>query len=263
MFRSKSLLFLCLISALAVGAVAASSASAVTGYTAFTCKNVGGTSGTFTKAHCKKEDAGAGAWRHAAPTTHTNTAVTVTNGNTAVETGTFAPHVLKGQISGLPFEISCTTVASEEGTLSNMTNGEEMYIQAEGKLKYQTCVVLQPSGRFCVVTGGSFTTNKLRATTKSQGMNILIEPAAGSEIAGIPISECTNNIPPTATYPVTGSLKVTEIESAGSTLVSTHAEVTMQGTLLFGGQPAGFNGPLTIKGPSGDGVSATTPPYLE
>lgn len=262
MIGHRTLLSLCVVGALAISAVTASGSAAVTGYKAFTCKKVG-PGGNFKKAHCKKEDAGSGEWTHQPPTTPTNTAITITNANNGFETKTTVELRERGKIAGLETEVVCKGVSSEGGTLSNKTNGEENYVHADVILKYTECSVTKPAGRNCVVTGGAITTNQLTATTENQGMSILIKPKEGTTFTTIPISNCLNNIPPTNNYPVAGSFKVTEIEVDGSTFFVSHEEVTTQGGFTFGGQPSGLDGAVTLKGPSGDGLSFTTPPYTE
>jgi hypothetical protein len=248
--------------ALALSAFAAPSAFAVTtGYTAFTCKNVGTGNGTRSDAHCLTETPG-GAWTHKSFTKATD--LTATNEGTAAGTTAKAPSILEGKAAGVITAIECSTVMGN-GTMSNKAAGEEMYIHGEGTLNYSGCIVTKPVGKSCVVKEGKVNTNPLTATTEKQGMDLKFQPKEGETFAEITIEKCTvaglNN-----TFPVTGSLKVEEIETQGATASTTHEKITKQETLKFAGQNAGLSGSLTFKGKETTqldsettGLVATTP----
>jgi hypothetical protein len=229
------------------------------GYTAFTCKNVG-TGGTFTKAHCKKEDAGSGAWKHVGFTEKTS--FTGTNANSAAATTAPASTFLKGTLGTTKVSVGCNTVAAT-GTLENGKEGEEMFVSGTGTITYSGCIVFEPAEKSCVVSGGTIKTKELSATTKGQGMNLKLSPKEGTTLAEVSIEGCASEAVPKGTYPVTGSVTVPELETSGATLATTESAVTSSGTLKFGGNNAGLETTMTLKGPSGDGLSVTTPPYTE
>lgn len=253
--------------ALAFGAVAVASASAApTGYTAFTCEHVAPGTGNFQKPHCLPGDGGIGDYTHHPVTTVTT--ISVTNANTASETKAAQPSVFKGAISGVQTTVVCTGLGGS-GKLENKINGEEMYVEVtELIITYTGCTVTAPAGKGCIVkekgvTGeGVIVTNKLTATTKEQGMDLQISRSGEAVLALIPIEGCAPG-PAKGTYPLGGSLKVTEIEASGGTLTTTHAEITTQNTVTLAGQKAGLEGSLTLKGTSGDALTVTTPPYSE
>jgi hypothetical protein len=230
-----------------------------TGYTAFTCKKVE-SGGTFTRAHCKKADAGAGSYKHVG--FGEKTSITGTNSNSAAETSAASSAFLKGTIGGVKVGLGCNTV-SATGTVENGKEGEEMFVSGTGTISYSGCIVFEPAEKNCVVAGGTIKTKELSATTKGQGMNVKFSPKEGTTFAETTIEGCTGEAVPKGTYTVTGSLTVPEIEGSGSTLTTTESEVTSSGTLKFAGNAAGLETSVTLKGPSGDGLSATTPPYTE
>ncbi|HET7445221.1 MAG TPA: hypothetical protein VFJ57_11230, partial [Solirubrobacterales bacterium] len=241
MSRARSVLGIAVLFALALSAFAASGASAK-GTTAYTC--VTG-AGTFLGDHCLTAGQGGsgGESKHVAIEPNTTTTGTATNANTTSNTTAHRVSILKGVISGLASEIECTEVHGE-GTFENRTEGETMYAHAEGKLHYTGCKVLAPAGKGCVVANeGTITTEQLTGRTEAEGHLIKITPKEGAKFATITLEKCTPASLNQA-YPVEGSLKVV---ATGATLSSTHAEITTQGTLKFGGQKAGLEGALTLK----------------
>lgn len=90
----------------------------------------------------------------------------------------------------------------------------------------------------------TITTEQLTATTEGQEDSTKFQPQSGTKFADIKIEACSVE-PLNNTFPVTGSAK--SAGSAGATLTITHAEMTAQNTLKFGGQKAGIDGTLTFR----------------
>jgi len=108
----------------------------------------------------------------------------------------------------------------------------------------------------CKVTGEKVETKSLTATTVGGEEKFLkFSPSTGTEFAVVPLEGCSN-AGLNERFPVTGSVK---IAPHGATLISTHEEVTTQGTLKFGGQKAGLAGSLTLSGKKEGGSEAATP----
>jgi hypothetical protein len=148
-------------------------------------------------------------------------------------------------------KLQCTTVAQAAGT--NTLESTEGKVKGTGAITYSECTVVKPAGKSCLVGNEKMvTTEKLKAGSLS-ATELKFAPNSGTTFANIKIESCTvaalNN-----TFPVAGSLIGTV---SGATTTTTHAGVTAQATLFFGGNPAGLNGALTIKGPSGAGVTLT------
>jgi len=242
MSKSRSVLGIAVLFALALSAFSAANASAL-GTTAFTCVS-GGTE--FEGAHCLSGGGGAKEFKHVA-LTENPTSITATNANTAVGTTASRPSILSGTLAGVKTKLECTTTHGT-GTLENKVEGE-MVAHAEGILTYSGCSVLEPAGKGCVVKGGTVETAQLTGITKGPAMNAEIKPKVPSTFATITIEGCSvsalNN-----PFPVTGSL-VAEI--TGATVTSTSEATTTQNTLKFGGNKAGLDGALTLKGPGASG----------
>jgi hypothetical protein len=244
MNRRKSVVALAVLCALAISAVSVASASATS---AFTCVNTGT---AFRGAHCLTTGTASQTWSHTAITSNPTT-ITGTNANTATETTTAAVSILKGKLAGLETELQCTEVAQAAGT--NTLENTEGKVKGTGAITYSKCTVLKPAGKSCLVGNEKMvTTEKLKAETLS-ATELKFAPNTGTTFANIVIEGCTvaalNN-----TFPVTGSLIGTV---SGATTTTTHAGVTAQGTVFFGGNPAGLDGGLTTKGPSGAGITDT------
>jgi hypothetical protein len=260
----RAIIGLCMLCALLVSAVAAQGASAKEfGTTSFTCANLGGTTHQFTKAHCKESDKGAGPFEHVAIAENTTTELTGTNANTGANTETATVTKLKSVRAGVELELQATGVTNEgPATMVNKkavnAKGEtEMYVEGEGKILYTGVSVTKPAGKGCEVfktenagppvthTGkGEVETKQLAATTKEQGMALKFAPKAGATFAVFYVTNCTV-AGLNGTYEVTGSVKGVP---DGATTNFEHAAVTTQGTLKLGGQAAGIEGSLTLKG---------------
>jgi hypothetical protein len=251
MSRRKSVIGIAVLFALVVSAFAASSASAED--RAYNCEQVlSGTHGfAENDGHCVTPSVGTGKGFIHVLTSGTTTIVG-TNAKTASSTTAAAKSILRGTLSGLETELECTTVGGS-GSLTNAATS----VSGTGTIEYSGCVVLKPAGRGCKVTNGKVTTNSLSATTVGQtGTNLKFAPASGTEFAGVSLESCLNNKPPTAVYPVSGSLVAS---TSGATTTTTEAGITAQGTLTFGGNPSGLEGALTISmsGGSGPAISLT------
>jgi hypothetical protein len=236
----KSVIGLAALFALVLCAFAAANASAA--QRAWTCAPTG--SG-YSDAHCVTAT-GTG---FSAVEIANGTATKITGTNAKTASGTTAAEVskLKGTISGLETEVQCTGLNGS----GELTNAAES-VSGTGTINYTTCTVTKPAGRECKVKNGTVTTNLLKATTVGQAANKLkFEPNTGTEFAKVPIEGCLNNKPPAAEYPVSGSLIA---NTSGATTTTTHAEITTQGTLTFGGNASGIEGALTISMEGGNPI---------
>jgi len=242
MSKYKTAVGVAVLCALALSAFAAASASAK-GLTAYTC--VLG-KGVLNGPHCLGTEGGE--YGHVKIEEETTGIATnaKTAENAAHETTKAAQKsILKGTLSGVASEIECTGVEGS-GTFNNKTTaGGEMFAHAEGTLTYTGCKMLKPAG--CAVAA-TLTTNKLTGTTEGiqtaePPHTAKIQPAGETPFIEIKTTGCTNE-GLNQTYPVTGSLKA---KITGATLTSTHADITTQNTLKFGGQKAGLDGALTLE----------------
>lgn len=250
MIGRRSVIGIAVLCALALSAIVASSASA-SNATAWTCAKAAGGVG-FNAAHCTTADvvSSGATYKHVEIPPNTATEVSATNERTAEKTTLHSPAILEGTISGVITAIKCTKVAGM-GTLTNKEEPVgEMIAHVKGTLTYTECEVTKPVGKECLVKEGKITTNELTGKTLSS-TEAVIEPVTAPNFTGITIEHCTtvglNN-----TFQVTGSLKAS---LSGATITSTHAAVTTQNTLKFGGQKAGLQGALTLgmKTPVADG----------
>ncbi|MGD9736128.1 MAG: hypothetical protein AB7V58_11060 [Solirubrobacterales bacterium] len=248
MIGRKTVLGLVVLCALAVSAFAAASASASEAGGAWKCKAVKGT-GHWNDDHCTNTNAGnTGNW----DTTWVPGSFNIvgSNAKTTEATTGKATSKLLGSLSGVVTELQCTEV-SGAGELTNSEVGETKSVTGTGVITYESCSVTKPSGKGCVVKGGTVVTKTLKGTTVGVAAERLkFEPNSGTTFAEIEIEKCTigalNN-----TFPVTGSLVA---ETTGATTTSTHAGITAQGTLKFGGVKAGLEGALTIEDTEENGL---------
>jgi hypothetical protein len=223
----KSMLGLTVVCALLFGAFAAANASAAEGTTTFTCSSTA-TVKEFSDADC---------------TTKPGTAF----GHTAIPAGTVTPttatgttsQVLKGVISGVEIEITCTA----EAATGSGVNKEVPPMDASGSeivIKYTGCTVTRPAGKGCVVKGGAITTNKLKSTTSltTSPAGVKFEPETGTEFVPITIEKCTV-VALNGTFPVKG----TEIAVPRGAFLDTSGSVG----LTFAGNPATLTGSSTVK----------------
>jgi hypothetical protein len=245
----KVIFYSCTLTILALYVSVARCAAAETAYE---CSS-SATSKTFSDAHCKT--AGGAAFGHIAIPVNVSKAVTLSNITTGTERS-FAK--LKSVQSGITLEIQATEV---EGT-GTLENREPFFIMvAEGKatLKLKNVTVTAPSGKGCMVSGGTITTSKLKIT--SGGINEW-EASAAPIVVGE-----KETIPPIAKFTVEGcSLAVLNHAyeatgrftgiAEGATTRFTHASVTTEATFSLSGSPAGLEGSLTMKS-GGNGVALT------
>jgi hypothetical protein len=259
MTARRTIIGLCMLCALAFSAIAAQSAAAAIGTTAFTCKAVTPAAGTagFSKEHCRPSDAVStnANFEHFAVGQDTTTEITGTAETTG---GELENNILKATIAGVALSLSTKQVhvtGGYENKLDELT--KEHYIHGhEITVTYTNVVVTGALESKCKVvtdsegtTGedGVIHTEKLTATSTGQGDSILLEPEnpekvfATFEIVKKPTQTC----PIEATYKVTGS--VTGVPD-GATLKFTHAQTTEKNTLKLGGNKAGYEGSVTIKG---------------
>lgn len=178
--------------------------------------------------------------------------IDLTNERTASGTTASAVSKLRGAVSGVLIEIQCETVGGS-GELENSAGAATGY----GTIEYGGCRVTQPAGKGCEVTGGTVTTKTLEGTTTGQAAGkLLFSPAGeGTEIATLPFKGCSipalNN-----NFPVTGSLVA---ETSGATTTTTHAGVTTQNALKFGGVKAGIEGAITVTNSATANAITLTP----
>jgi hypothetical protein len=244
MIGRKSVIGIAVLCALAVSAFAASSASA--GGRAFTC-STSATLKDYNDAHCVTNIGSGGSRGHVEITTP-GQAIEGTNGETESGTSAAAPSKLEGTISGFETAVKCTALTGT-GTLTN----EATFVKGSGTIHYTGCSVTKPPGIGCKVKESKVNTEELKATTSGLAANKLKFEPAGTKFAVITIEGCETAALNKA-FPVTGSLIAT---TNGATTTTAHAEITTQGTLIFGGQVAGLEGALTIKGAGSNPVTLT------
>ncbi|MGD9735520.1 MAG: hypothetical protein AB7V58_07935 [Solirubrobacterales bacterium] len=236
---TRSIFSSVLVCGLIFGAFAAASASAEA--PAYKCTSGGS---QFKDEHCREASASGPYGAELLP--ESETAITVTNAQTAEGTSAAAVSKLLGTLSGVITEIQCTGL-SGEGSLTNAAKS------ATGTftLNSSGCSVTKPSGKGCVINGNELVTNLLKATTGGQTANKLkLTSNSGEALTSITLEKCSigalNN-----TYPVTGSFIA---DTNGATITTTHAGLTSQATLKLGGVKMGMEGALTLEAGE-DGIS--------
>lgn len=245
MNASKTMLGLCVICALVLGALAAQSASAATpgGTTAFTCKKktISGGSG-FSKAHCKAEDAvGSEAeYERVAIAEGTSTALEVSSKDT---TGANQVTKLKTQVAGISLELQATEVSGSGSLENSVSSTGEHSGHGQLILTYNSVSITAPAEKECKVKGGKIVTKSLRVTTSGLEGSIALEPAEGTVFAVFELEGCVAAL--NGVYEVKGSVAC---PVDGATITCTHAATTAQGTLSTRGQKVGVEGTLTAQG---------------
>lgn len=239
-----------LLSSLTLVILAVLSASAATGAsastTAYTCASTA-SGAQFSDAHCLTKSSGVG-YKHVVITGLSG--FSATDLNTSGETTAGTPVRIKGTVSGVETEISCTAT-SGSGLIGNSEKSGEMIVHMTGSLTYSFCSVNKPAGKSCKAPVSI--TLPFTATTEGQGAALKFTPVEGTEFVGITISGCTVAAL-NKTFPLSGTFTATP---SGATVSTTHAGITGQGTLTFGGQVAGLQGSVTFTGESFAGLTFT------
>jgi hypothetical protein len=220
------------------GALTIKSVSSSSSQQAYTCApSAGSEDYASADAHCVTNlGEHEGTRGHVAITETTE--VEGTSASTASETTTSTPSKLEGTLSGFETAIECGGL-SAAGSLTN----EETFVKGTGIIHYTSGSVKRPVGMGCKVKESKVDTEELKATTNGLAANKLkIEPA-GTKFASITIEGCSTAAL-NKTFPVTGSLIAT---TSGATTTTTHAGITAEGTLIFGGQVAGLESALTVS----------------
>lgn len=244
---NRTLLSIALLIVAAVSGSAAANASAA-GTTAYTC--AAGSGAGFSDAHCVNAVGSGAAFVHAPITQTTN--ITITNAGTANGTTESTSATFKANIQGVEIPFVCTTV-SGKGSIENVSIGSEMVAFGHAEITFSGCTPELGTG--CTVSGGAVTTEPLTFTTAGQEMGVKFAPTGpGTTLVTFTVDGC-DQPGLNRTYPITGSLVATP---NGATLNTTHSGVTVQGTLKMLGFKAGLSSSLTLKGPSGAGISFTT-----
>lgn len=248
MTKYRTIVGLCMLCALAIGAFAAQGAVAATkGTTAFTCKkkNEAGGAG-FSKAHCKSGDATASgaAYEHVAFAEGITTELTGSNEKTGSNTESTTPVRLRNAQAGVDYEIEAGRV-SGVGSVTNAKDPVtgEHYVHGVAVVSFEEVVVTKPSGKGCTVKGGKITSNELKATTKGQGDFLHFEPATGSAMTSYELEGCSV-VALNGVQEVTGSISC---PVDGATVTCTHSATTALGTLKERGFKSGIEGTMTLS----------------
>ena len=251
----RAVIGLCMLCALVVSGLAAQSAAASeTGTTAYTCVEGGTSTAKFNSATCSETVAG-GKFGHTAIAVNTTTE-TSANGVGAME--------LKATHAGVKLAMKTSTIAAASKELcgehvpwmENKISGEEMFVIGESCLTFSNVEVTEPAGKGCEVANSKMVTTKLlKVTTQSQGMFVKLEPTTAPVLAEFEIKGCTV-ASLNGAYKVEGSVKGVP---KGTMTIFTETETTTQGTLTFGGLPAGIGGEIEGKGRAKGSTGAFTP----
>ncbi len=262
MIGRKAVIGLALLCSLAFCAVVAQGAAAE--QTAFTCAPGAGSGTTkeFTDAHCDNTvEPGHGTFHHVEIPVLTNTEITLTNGATENETKSATrAHLFVAKLHGVAeVEVNCKKV-NGTGTMENTNTGGVMGASGKGIIKFEEC----EANHGCTVAEPIEAKVKAELVEKlapeEKGMGLKFEPqVAGGTFTSI-------------TFLGTGCpLKAFgAIPAAGSTIGTAHGEPTGMGATVYigennsitvGGEPAQLTGRVTLKGPNGNALTATTPPY--
>lgn len=235
----RTALVLALLGAFAGSGLGTGSASA-SDITGVTCSPVT-TGAIFADVDCSKSATGPSGFVHQTLPENTSIPITILDAENAA--------TLKTIVSGVEVMVNCAS-ASGSGILS--TAGEpEMYSFGTAKITFHECTVEGMNS--CKVSGGTVTTEPLLFTTKGQGMGVKVEAENPPVLAEITITNCLGL---NGTWPLKGSVVLTPHNDI---LASTHAETTLQGTLLwFGSHKTGLTSSLTMIGPNTRHISWTT-----
>lgn len=247
-----------MLCALAFSAIAAQGASASKGTTAFTCKKTGA-GGSFTKAHCKAADAGAGEYSHVEVAEGTTTEISGVNTTTGGEKPAVRLHNVQ---AGVEYEAIANGLSGTGWVTNAKDPGTgEHYVHGEMEVQLSELTITKPAGKGCKIKEGSINSKSLKATTKGQGDFLKFEPAEGTVMTEYSVEGCSI-AGLNGTYSVTGSFKC---PIDGATINCSRTETTAQGTLSEKGQKSGVEGTMTLtaKDPKEGGgeytpLSATT-----
>ncbi|HET7445875.1 MAG TPA: hypothetical protein VFJ57_14590 [Solirubrobacterales bacterium] len=229
---------------LAIVAWCLPASASASGTTAYLCASAAFGGEQFSDQECRfGHTGGTSGYKH----------IEISEATTAASaTGEILGWTLKGALSGVEAVINCGSVTGV-GTMSNFTNvSKEMVARGSGTITFTSCSVLKPAGKECHTSGG--VTKTLEATTEGQGMAVRVAPTSGTEIASIQIEGCTVKAL-NLKFPLSGSLRLTP---NGTTLTATHAGVTTENTLKFGGVKAGLEGSIEISNEFGTKFAPTT-----
>jgi hypothetical protein len=219
----RAIVGLCMLCALLVSAFAAQSASAVTK----------GTTGT----------APAG------------------TGYTGKITGSGGETLLHSVISGIEVELKSTELGGTGEVESMLAGTGEHTSNGTGTIEYKGVTVVKPSGKGCAVKTGQVITEKLKASTASQGMGLKFEPNGATPFAKFEVEGCGTSEALKAlngVYEVTGSVIGTPTEGTNETVFE-RVPTTEQGTLKLRGQKAGIKGVLKLTtSPGGEALKSST-----
>jgi hypothetical protein len=236
--RTKFVLAVLVVAALSGLATGSASASSTT---AFTCAPVGA-GGGFLDSHCTEKVTDGAHFIHSGFTS--STAITVSNA---------APATFKANVAGVEISFVCTTVTGT-GTIENFPGSLTIEMSAKGtaELTFSGCSFEQIPG--CTISGGSFTTKPLSFGTGGLGMAVNVFPTTPALLAEVVVDGCSSPAL-NRTWLIEGSVL---FAPHGTTLNSTHAEVTAQHTLTLDGFKAGLSSSFIVEGPSGSGIAFTT-----
>ena len=236
----RTKIVLALLAVTALSGIAAGTSSA-TSTTAFTCAGTSG-GGGFSDSHCVNKVTDGASFFHSGFTG--STALTVTNAGT--------PATFKANIFGVETSFVCTTVTGT-GTIENFPGSltVEMSAKGTGELTFSGCSFEQIPG--CTISGGSFTTKPLSFGTAGT-MTMTVFPTTGTVLAEVAVDGC-GSPSLNRTWLIEGTVT---FAPHGTTLTSTHAEVTGQNSLTLDGHKAGLTSSFVISGPSGAGFAFTT-----
>jgi hypothetical protein len=260
MIGRRSVIGLSLLCALAVCAFAASGASAAGGLTLVTCKK-GGTTLDFKanaagESHCSSTDKvalKAGTYSHFRVANGVPTTITGSNAKTTNETKEAVPAELEGVVAGVVLKVKCTTVSSSGTTENTEPSAETHKIVVSGVvITYSGCTVPTPPEQECKVTGGTFSTNSLKAESVED--NLKFVPTTGSVFASIPISGCK-----TAALNGSKEVKGSVVATPNGATLTVNIVRNAESTLEFGGQKAGLKLVETVRGKKVGGAEAAEP----
>ncbi len=260
MIGRKAVIGLALLCSLAFCAIVAQGAAAE--QTAFTCAPGAGsgTTSDFSDAHCDNTvKTGTGSFHHVEIPKNTSTEITLTNAATENETKSATPaHLFVTKLHGIAeVEVNCSTVAGT-GTMENTEVGGVMGASGKGTIKFTGCT----ANHNCTVA------EPIEAKVKTELVDGLASSGMGQKVepqtAGGPFTSITF-LGASCPLKLFGAIPV-----AGSTIGTAHGEPNGMGATLYfgemnsvtvGGEPVGLTGKVTLKGPNGNAISITTPPY--
>jgi hypothetical protein len=272
MTRRKTIAGLSLLAVFAFCAFAAQGASAAwqnaTNLTAYECVSLGGVK-DFSDAHCDHKVAeGTGTFGHVAIANGVSTNIESSNKETKNNTTEREHAVLKGELAGVPVEITCAKAepdANATSFIKNTGTGTTHQVEGTSAVNFTECVLSGITG--CSVAEPITVESKFHGveepTNNPRTMALEFEADTSADLLAVEFQGA--NCPwAGATFEVAGIFRGTASGTPTNHERYSGATIKFEGgngmeALELGGNPATFEAILTTKKAGGSAISLTTP----